>query len=339
MKKPTIITLGLTLPLLLLHTSILAEALRLTPVEQTVHVITGSTGINVILVEGSLPEARTLHLLDGPGMVLFDKSIKRWHWIWQPSEAEAGRSFLIKLRDSKSGKGCTFTVKVNAFVKPPNLTKHRAGFTGIPLLLNVKQVGLDGKYAVRIHYDDSLVLDTIGPDAWIKPVFMQDEQKKLRIDVMYQYPLTEQFVKLYSWQETLRYPPMRAPGSFALNAGKTMQFKVAYGMPPNSYIPIQSRYLLVESKGYFDSVATNVGIYDSTDDPFSMFPKRRSPRSDSLWRPGFDFVLNPTEKHSEITEKTGRFTIVKLTDPMTGESCEVEVRIFPPRETLSKQQE
>jgi hypothetical protein len=134
---------------------------------------------------------------------------------------------------------------------------------------------------------------------------MADEGKTLQTKISFKSPYMRDWITLKDTTMKLQMPPMRTPPTLELSAGDPVTFKGAMGIPPNNYVEIPSSDLSITSDGYLDNTAKKVG------------------------GKGYDFEVRMTQKANAIKEKSGKVVPVSVTDPKTGQSTTIELRIFP----------
>jgi hypothetical protein len=329
MKRLSSLTIIITITLL--AQAAYSQAVRLSTVQPVITVIANVQNYAAVIVEGAFPETWRIDMVEGPGQVTLDGVSKRWLWSWQPAAADVGRSYDVTVKDM-SGQKCQFQVQVKALAEDRPLPDIKRGnfYSGIPTTIRMKQPGLDGAYRIRLYLDNELVADSSEPALIYKPAMHDAVGKQARFDVEYTAPLTGKPTLLASYSTKVKYPPFRTPPAQEIAAGEPILFKAAMGVPPNFYTTVPGRVLIAKSNGYFQDTAYMIsGFVTTGDDPFGMFSRNTKIGDETGKYLAFDFGLKPTDKVNSITEKSGRIVLLSLTDPITKQMGEIEVRIYP----------
>jgi hypothetical protein len=323
--------LPILIAITLLTPAVYSQPVRLSTVQPVITAIANVQNYAVILIEGALPETWKIDMVEGPGQVALDEVSKRWLWSWQPAAADVGRSYAVTLKDM-SGQKCLFQVQVRTLTEDWMINNLKQGkfYSGIPSTIRMKQPGLDGAYRMRLYLDDELVADSTEPTLAIKPALHEAVGKQARLDVEYTAPLTNKPTLLATYTAKVKYPPFRTPPTQEIASGEPILFKAAMGIPPNFYTTVPGRILVAKSDGYFQDTAYMIsGLVTTGDDPFGMFSRNVKIGAGTGKYLAFDFGLKPTDKVNTITEKSGRVVFLSLLDPITKQTGEIEVRIYP----------
>lgn len=272
---------------------------------------------NPVKIEGAEAKGVKVEKLEGPGNIV--RIDTNWVWIWQPSAADAGQTYTVRIKGNASRNGGEKDVASNTFsvsVKPlaPVGTMYMpttkgSPFAGIPFKVNGKHADLNGQYKVQIFLDGQLVQESNEPTAEWKPTLLQDEKKKLQVKVLFKGTYARDYSVLKDTTFTINAPPLTAAPSVAdLTVGDAMEFKAALGVAPKSGIT-QGNYIepggdLEISSPYFEKTAKKIKQ--------------------------FDFVVKMTSKAaSEIKDRNGKLVSITVSDPRTGASTDMEVQIMP----------
>ncbi|HET6512722.1 MAG TPA: hypothetical protein VFH43_11060 [Candidatus Kapabacteria bacterium] len=274
---------------------------------------------NPIKIEGAESKNVKIDLAEGPGQIV--KIDTNWVWQWEPTPADAGQTYTVRLRGNANRSGGAKDLATNTFsvsVKPLAPTsdvfgpKGNKAYTGVPFIINGKHQDLNGTYRIEVYKNGEKLKDASEPQLTLNAgtdrsdlVFMQDEGKTLQTRIFFRSPYMREWITLKDTTMKLQMPPMRTPGSLELNAGEVVTFKGAMGIPPNNYVEIPSNDLQVTSDGYLEQTAKKTG------------------------GKGYDFEVRMTQKANAIKDKAGKVVSVTFTDPKTGQSSAMELRIFP----------
>lgn len=270
---------------------------------------------NPIKIEGAESKNVKIELAEGPGRI--EKIDTNYVWVWEPGPEAAGQTYTVRLKGNANRSGGAKDLATNTFsvsVKPLAPTgevfgpKGNKAYTGVPFVINGKHTDLNGTYKIEVYKGGEKLLETSEPSVTIPKdqlVFMQDEGKQLQTKISFRSPYMRDWITLKDTTMKLQQPPMRTPGTLEFTAGDPVSFKGAMGIPPNNYVEIPSNDLQVSSDGYLDGTAKKVG------------------------GKGFDFEVRMTAKANTIKDKSGKVVSVTVTDPKTGQSSPIELRIFP----------
>jgi hypothetical protein len=270
---------------------------------------------NPIKIEGAESKNVKIELAEGPGQIV--KVDTNYVWMWEPGPSDAGQTYTVRLRGNANRSGGAKDLATNTFsvsVKPLAPTgeifgpKGNKAYTGVPFTINGKHTDLNGTYKIEVFKGGERIRETSEPNVTIPKeelVFMADEGKSLQTKISFKSPYMRDWITLKDTTMKLQMPPMRTPPTLELSAGDPVTFKGAMGIPPNNYVEIPSSDLSITSDGYLDNTAKKVG------------------------GKGYDFEVRMTQKANAIKEKSGKVVPVTVTDPKTGQSTTIELRIFP----------
>ena len=270
---------------------------------------------NPIKIEGAESKNVKIELAEGPGQIV--KVDTNYVWMWEPGPSDAGQTYTVRLRGNANRSGGAKDQATNTFsvsVKPLAPTgdvfgpKGNKAYTGVDFLINGKHTDLNGTYKIEVFKGGEKLVETSEPSVKIPKdqlVFMADEGKSLQTKISFRSPYMRDWVTLKDTTMKLQMPPMRVNPTLEFTAGDPVTFKGAMGIPPNNYVEIPSNDLQVSSDGYLDGTAKKVG------------------------GKGFDFEIRMTAKANTVKEKSGKVISVTVTDPKTGSSSPIELRIFP----------
>jgi hypothetical protein len=270
---------------------------------------------NPIKIEGAESKNVKIELAEGPGQIV--KVDTNYVWMWEPGPSDAGQTYTVRLKGNANRSGGAKDLATNTFsvsVKPLAPTgdvfgpKGNKAYTGVPFTINGKHTDLNGTYKIEVFKGGERIRETSEPSVTIpreELVFMADEGKSLQTKISFKSPYMRDWITLKDTTMKLQMPPMRVPNALEFNAGEPVAFKGAMGIPPNNYVEIPSSDLSVSSDGYLDGTAKKIG------------------------GKGFEFEVRMTQKANAIKDKSGKVVSVTVTDPKTGQSAPIELRIFP----------
>lgn len=270
---------------------------------------------NPIKIEGAESKNVKIERIEGPGEII--KIDTNWAWVWSPDAAAAGQTYTIKLRANANRNGGEKDIAVNSFsvsVKPLAPTgdifgpRGNKAYTGVPFTINAKHTDLNGVYRIEVYKNGEKFKEASEPQLRLEKedlVFMQDEGKSLQTRIFFRSPFMKDWITLKDTMMKLQMPPLKTPPTLEFNAGEDVVFKGAMGLAPTFYVEVPSTELDVTSDGFLDVKAKKDG------------------------GKGYDFTVRMTAKANTIKDKSGKVVQMTVTDPKTGSSQAIELRIFP----------
>ncbi|MEI8134034.1 MAG: hypothetical protein WCH46_03015 [bacterium] len=240
---------------------------------------------NPIKIEGALSSKTEITKIEGPGE--FKKVDTNWVWVFNPGQGEVGQAYTVKFKgDAKRGGGPKdiatkeFNVRVEGlkpaagdsgmFVPQSEDEDKAQPFTKFPFVVNGKYTNLNGFYKIVISVDGKEVKVSNEPTASYTPVYLEDENKKLNVKILFRSQFAKDYKELKSEDFTILPPPLivgKLPPRWEIGGNTTLKFQAAVGLL-SSGADYQSELpgdLDVQSENnVFDSKATKVSGYDYT---------------------------------------------------------------------------
>ena len=279
--------------------------------------------INVKKAPLSGPRGVTMLKVDGPGEIKQVDSI--WYWVWKPDASTVGQTYTVHIKgEAHRGGGANdqattdFPVIVNKMQKagtpffPANpKTGEGTPFTRVTFKANEKIANLDGIYRTELYLDGAKIATRDEPSIEFTPEFMKDEKKTLEVKAYYKSSFMKDFVTIDDQSFKIGPTPFKAaPMSDNLEAGDALEIKAAYDtLSGGRYVEIGSDHLDIQSDGYFDVSA------------------KKEPAQKG--QAAVLFLAKATSKTGSIKAKDGKTIEVVVTDPITGQSKNVQVTVTP----------
>jgi len=293
---------------------------------------------NEIRVDGARVVDANITLTAGPGTIELIDS--QWFWHYKPEHDQVGQVFTVKYyckSTSEKKISCEgmFNLSVNklepvvgdtAMFKPCDDDWKLIAYTKVNSQIIGKYRNLDGYYKIEIKVNGEPYKTITEPYAEFLPTFGKDEGKRLGIEIQFRSFQSKEYTLLRSESATIQPPPLSIAVPSKIRAGEELKIKALYGIEGDYSAP-QTKYLEVESDGYFLPKALNVreidsrkkkgiGFFGADEDTSSLYD-RVLREQDSTGRFTFQFVLKPTSKMKPATSKDGKWIKVTFTDPIT----------------------
>lgn len=295
------------------------DQLAIFPQENNFAAFPGLALPNPIRIEGA--EAKNVKIsISGqapPGSTMQDSV-----FIFAPKATDIGQTYTIKLRAQANRNGgekdvaaTEFSVEVKPLVPVKEVfwpvKKKDDIVTGspyglVPFQVNGKYAGLDnGTYRVELYLDGVKIKESNEPSLEWTPT-LEDVKKTLQAKILFRSSYGGDYVSLKDTTMVIATPPLLAGGGLGeLKIGEALDFKAALGIAPK-YIEIEE--LVVTAEGYFDEKPRKIGKMD------------------------FSLRMN-TGKANQIKDKAGKIVNIVVTDPKSGASNTMQVRIVPAKAT------
>ncbi len=278
---------------------------------------------NPIKIEGALSSKTEITKLEGPGE--FKKVDTNWVWVFTPTTADVGQNYTVKFKgDAKRGGGPKdiatqqFSVTVKAlkpvagdsgiYVPTSEDEDKPQPYTKFPFQVNGKYADLTGLYQIHILIDGKEVKVSNEPTASYTPVYLEDENKKLTVKIMFRSEFAKDYKELRSDDFTILPPPLligKFPGRWELGGNTIFKIQAAVGLTASG-ADYQS-----ELPGDLD-VQSDGNVFDS----------KASKNS------GFDYTLRLLKPPTTV-KKDGVPVKVTFKDPKTGMSKTKTIIILP----------
>jgi hypothetical protein len=202
---------------------------------------------NPIKIEGALSSKTEITKIEGPGE--FKKVDTNWVWVFNPPQGDVGQAYTVKFKgDAKRGGGPkdiatqSFSVRVEAlkpaagdsgmFAPLSEDEEKPQPYTKFPFVVNGKYTDLNGFYKVIISVDGKEVKVSNEPTASYTPVYLQDENKKLNVKILFRSQFSKDFTELKNAEYTIQAPPLLLafPKRFELGGSPIVKFQAGIGL-------------------------------------------------------------------------------------------------------------
>jgi hypothetical protein len=299
------------------------DQIQLYPQDEVFTVFPGLELPNPIRIEGALSSKTELTKIEGPGE--FKKVDTNWVWTFNPAKTDIGQTYTVRFKgDAKRGGGPKdittkdFSVKVEALQPAAGDTgvyiplteddnPKPQPYTKFPFVVNGKYTDLNGFYKIVITVDGKEVKVSNEPTATYTPVYLQDEDKKMNVKILFRSEFGKDYTQLRSDDFTVIAPPilLSIPKRFELGGSPIIKLQAGVGLEASG-----SDYQS-ELPGDLD-VQSDENIFDS-----------KAVKGD-----GFNYTLRMIKPPSNV-KKDGKPVKITFKDPKTGMSGTKTVVIFP----------
>jgi hypothetical protein len=305
------------------------DQLTIFPQEQDFASFPGLELPNPVKIEGATiggPQGVTVSKMDGPGDIR--KIDSTYYWVWKPDAGAVGQTYTVKLKGHANRGGgakddavTSFTVSVkklelaNAAPYWPGKALNGTPYTSIVFKANEKFANLDGIYRTELYLNGSKIKESNEPTIEYEPEFMKDEGKSIQVKAYYKSNFMKDYVQIDEKSFKIAAPPFIAASNTGgeVTAGDAMEIKAAYnllapvaGNKLGQYKEVGADHLDIQSDGYFEGTA------------------KKMPGND-----GVVFQAHATSKAQAVKNKDGKTVDVTVTDPVTGQTKNVQVTIMP----------
>ncbi len=200
------------------------DQIALYPQENDFSAFPGMDLPNPIKIEGALSSKTEITKIgDGPGE--FKKVDTNWVWTYSPKPNEIGQNYTVKFKaDAKRGGGPK-DIATQQFSVTVKALQPAAGDSGIytpisededkpqpytkfPFKINGKYADLNGHYQIKIVVDGKEVVSKNEPTAEYTPKYLEDENKKMTVKILFRSEFSKEYKELRSDDFTILPPPL-----------------------------------------------------------------------------------------------------------------------------------
>jgi hypothetical protein len=203
---------------------------------------------NPIKLQGADPKGVKLEKIDGPGEVV-QVGDTTWAWQYTPGPNDIGQTYTVHIKGQTNRGGGAKDIGTNSFNVLVKALKPVAGDSGIyvpsdedegkpqpytkfPFKVNGKYEYLDGIYQIKMLVDGKEVKVSNEPTAEYTPVYLEDEGKKLKVEIYYRSVFSRDYALLKSDEFTISAPPMliAMPGRWSIGDNTMLKIKAGVGL-------------------------------------------------------------------------------------------------------------
>ena len=277
---------------------------------------------NPIKIEGALSSKTEITKIQGPGE--FKKIDTNWVWTFTPGPNDVGQNYTVNFKgDAKRGGGPkdittgSFSVTVKAlqpaagdsgmYVPMSEDEDKPQPYTKFPFKVNGKYADLNGNYQIKIAIDGKEVLSRNEPTAEYTPKYLDDENKKMTVEVLFRSTYSKEFKVLRTNEFTILPPPLLVQVPSRWNIGDPIIINMKAGVG------------LAEAGSDYQSELP--GDLECTSDG-NIFSDKATKVD------GIKFTLRMLKPPASVP-KDGKIINLIFKDPKSGRSKQKKITIFP----------